>query len=254
MRNFTLAAAAATACLAALPALAETQFDGAYAGVVAGVQAHNSRNARTEGTAAFLTLTPGNAPANLRLDYNDGWQGGLVTGWNGSSGSLVYGVEADLIFGNVTGSAAFSGAPIPGLAPDGITTSASQRLGTRGSLRARLGSAVGEKTLLYVTGGLAVGDVRSTADVVVNGAPTVAWSGVRDTTRAGWTIGAGAEFKLTAAVSLRGEYLYTDLGRQSVLAAGNDGVRAISALNGIDYQAGLPTRGGTARIGAIVKF
>lgn len=250
MRIFILAAAISTCA----PAVAQTAFDGGYAGVVAGVQAHNSRNARTEGTAAFLTLTPGNAPANLRLDYNDGWQGGLVAGWNASAGNLVYGVEADLIFGNVTGSAAFSGAPIAGLAPAGLTTSASQRLGTRGSLRARLGTMAGEKTLIYATGGLAVGDVRSTADVVVNGAPTVAWSGVRETTRAGWTVGGGAEFKLTSAVSLRGEYLYTDLGRQSVLAAGNSGVRGISALNGIDYQAGLPTRGGTARIGAIVKF
>lgn len=251
MRVFLITAAAA---LTAVPALAETKFDGPYAGVVAGVQVHNSRNARTEGTPAFLTLTPGNAPANLRLDHNDGWQGGLVAGWNASSGTMVYGLEADLIFGNVTGGAAFSGAPIAGLAPAGITTSASQRLGTRGSLRARLGTTVGEGALLYATGGLALGDVRSTADVVVNGAPSVAWSGERSVARAGWTVGAGAEFKLTDAVSLRGEYLYTDLGRQSVLAAGNGQVRAISALNGIDYQVGLPTRGGTARIGAIVKF
>lgn len=251
MRVFLISTAAA---LAAVPALAETQFDGAYAGAVFGLQAHNSRNATTQGTPAFLTLTPGNAPANLRLDHNDGWQGGLVTGWNGSSGKLVYGVEADLIFGNITGSGSFSGAPIAGLAPAGITTSTSQRIGTRGSLRARLGTTVGEKTLLYATGGLALADVRSTADVVVNGAPSVAWNGVRTRTQAGWTVGAGAEFKLTSAVSLRGEYLYTDLGRTSVLAAGNAQVRGISALNGIDYVPGLPTRGGTARIGAIVKF
>lgn len=251
MRVLILAAAAA---FTTVPALAETQFDGPYAGVVFGLQAHNGQNVTTQGTPAFRALTPGVAPANLQLNHNDGWQGGLVTGWNASSGRLVYGVEADLVFGNITGSAAFSGAPIAGLAAQGITTSASQRLGTRGSLRARLGSTVGEKTLLYATGGLALGDVHSTANVVVNGAPSLAWSGERSVTRAGWTVGAGAEYKLSKAVSLRGEYLYTDLGRQSVLAAGNGQVRAVSALNGVDYQAGLPTRGGTARIGAIVKF
>lgn len=242
------------AVVAAAPVSAQTAFDGLYVGAVGSLQLHNSRNAATEGTAGFQGLPETVAPRSLRLDNNDGWRGGVVAGWNGSSGSLVYGVEADAMFGPNRARGSFSGAGVPGLAPDGLTTSASRRIGTSGSLRGRLGTTLGENALLYATGGVAVADVRGTADVVVNGAPTVAWSGTRSQARWGWTIGAGAEFKLTSAIGLRAEYLYTDLGRQSVLAAGNGAVRGVAALNGVDYQVGLPTAGGAARIGIIARF
>jgi outer membrane immunogenic protein len=238
----------------ATPAVAETRFDGAYVGAVGSLQLHNSRNAPTEGTAGFLGLPDTIAPEQLRLENNDGLRAGVVAGWNGSSGSLVYGVEADVMFGPNRAAGSFSGAAIPDLAPNGLTTSASRRIGTSGSLRARVGTTVGEDVLLYGTGGVALADVRGTADVVVNGAPGVAWSGARNQTRWGWTIGAGAEFKLTDAIGLRAEYLYTDLGRQSVLAAGNAAVRGVAALDGVDYQVGLPTAGGAARIGIIARF
>lgn len=255
LKLLSVSCLATTAALFAIaPASAQTAFDGPYVGAVGSLQLHNNRNAVTEGTAGFQGLPETIAPRVLRLDNNDGLRGGLVAGWNGSSGSLVYGVEADVMFGPNRGRASFSGAGIPGLAPDGLTTSATRRIGTSGSLRARLGTAVGESALLYATGGVALADVRGTADVVVNGAPGVAWSGTRDQARWGWTLGAGAEFKLTSAINLRAEYLYTDLGRQSVLAAGNAAVRGVAALNGVDYQVGLPTAGGAARIGIIAKF
>lgn len=240
--------------LAATPALAETKFDGAYVGAVASLQLHSAKQAPTQGTTAFQGLPAGTVPTALSLNDNNGFHGGVLAGWNGSSGTLVYGVEADALFGNTRGSDSFSGAAIGDLAPNGLTTSASRRLGTVGSLRARLGTTLGEDVLLYATGGLAVGDTRGNADVVVNGAPTLAWTGERRQARFGWTIGAGAEFKLASAISLRGEYLYTDLGRQSVLATGNGNVRAVSALDGVDYQVGLPYRGGTARVALIARF
>lgn len=240
--------------LAATPALAETRFDGVYAGAVASLQLHGAKQAPTEGTAAFQALPAGTVPSSLALDDSNGFHGGVLAGWNGSSGTLVYGLEGDVLFGNTRGGASFSGAAIPDLAPNGLTTSASRRIGTTGSLRARLGTTLGEDLLFYATGGVAVADTRGNADVVVNGAPTVAWTGQRNQARWGWTIGAGAEFKLTSAISLRGEYLYTDLGRQSVLATGNSNVRGITALNGVDYQVGLPYRNGTARVALIARF
>ena len=116
---------ASAAALAASPALAETAFDGPYVGAVAGIQLHNSRTAVTEGTTGFLGLPDSIAPESLRLDNNDGWRGGVVAGWNGSSGSLVYGIEADVTFGPNRANGSFAGAAIPDLAPDGLTTSAS---------------------------------------------------------------------------------------------------------------------------------
>lgn len=156
-----------------------------------GLQLHNNRNAPTEGTAGFQGLPEPVAPRALRLDNDNGWRGGVVAGWNGSAGSLVYGAEADVTFGPNRASTSFSGAGIPGLAPDGLTTSASRRIGTSGSLRARLGTTLGENALLYATGGVALANVRGTVDVVVNG---------------------------------------------------------------VDYQVGLPTAGGAARIGIIARF
>jgi outer membrane immunogenic protein len=233
--------------------MAETAFDGFYVGGVIGAQLNTSGMAETLGTPGFLGLPATIAPRELSLG-GAGIQGGLVTGYNFSSGSLVYGVEADLIFGDIDGEDSFSGAGIPGLAPDGLTTSASRSLGTRGSFRARLGTTVGESALLYVTGGAAVANASGAASVVVNGAPGVNWAGAVDQTRWGWTVGAGAEFKISSAIALRGEYLYTGLGTQTVTALGNATVRSVPALNGIDYVVGLPYSGGALRAGVLFRF
>lgn len=238
----------------AAPAMAQTAFDGPYVGAVIGLQTHSANRAATNGTPGFLSLSPGITPANIELGDNDGLHGGALAGWNLSSGNFVYGAEADILFGNIRGSGRFSGAAIPGLAPDGITTDVRRRIGTRGSLRARLGTTLSPGVMIYGTGGVAFGDTRASADVTVNGVPGVGWSGVAEKTRWGWTAGAGAEFKLTSMISLRAEYLFTDLGRSSVVATGNSAVRGISALDGIDYDASLPNTSGAGRVGVTLRF
>ena len=140
------------------------------------------------------------------------------------------------------------------MAPQGLTTNVNSRLGNRGSLRARLGYTLGDKVMFYTTGGLAVGDTRASAAVLVNGAPGVGWFGEAENTQTGYVVGGGAEFKLTKAVALRAEYLFTDFGKQRVLATGNDAVRGIAALNGVDYLAAAPNRGGAARVGLTIGF
>lgn len=238
----------------ATPALAQTAFDGPYIGAAAGLQAHSQNRARTEGTAAFLGLPNTIRPDFQTLDHEQGWHGSALAGYNFSSGKIVYGVEADFTIGNIKGASSFVGAPIPGLAPQGLTTNVNSRLGNRGTLRARLGYALGDKALVFATGGLAVGDTRAAAAVLVNGAPTVGWTGEAESTQTGYTIGGGAEFKLTNAVALRAEYLFTDFGKQRVTAIGNDAVRGIAALNGVDYLVAAPNRGGAARVGVVIGF
>ena len=238
----------------AAPALAQTAFDGPYIGVVGGLQAHSQNRARTEGTPGFLGLPANTRPAFQDMQYDDGWHGGGVLGFNASSGNVVYGAEADFVIGNIKGAASFVGAPIPGLAPQGLTTNVNSRLGNRASLRARLGYALGDKALIYTTGGLAVGDTRASAAVLVNGAPGVGWFGEAENTQTGYVVGGGAEFKLTKAVALRAEYLFTDFGKQRVLAQGNAAVRGNAALDGIDHLAAAPNRGGAARVGLTIGF
>src|SRR5262249_27311559 len=72
-------------------------------------------------------------------------------------------------------------------------------------VRGRLGYSF-DRTLLYVTGGFAYGGVR-------NGVDGPAISTYRfDGTATGYVLGAGAEFKITPHLSIKGEYQYINLG------------------------------------------
>jgi outer membrane immunogenic protein len=83
------------------------------------------------------------------------------------------------------------------------------------TVRARLGY-VWNGSLIYATGGLAIGDIDSCASAtarnpgtgVVNGQ----FSGCDPTWRTGWTIGAGVEHAFTDKISAKLEYLYFDVG------------------------------------------
>ncbi len=69
-------------------------------------------------------------------------------------------------------------------------------------MRGRAGYAFGS-VLPYVTGGLAVGDIKAAAPGI----------GSASTTNAGWTVGAGLEVALPGNWSAKAEYLHVDLGR-----------------------------------------
>jgi outer membrane immunogenic protein len=128
------------------------------------------------------------------FSYNtDGFLGGAHVGVNWQSGALVYGLEADL-----EGS---------GLGGSGIGTFGnihSTDLNWLGSVRARLGVAVAPRTLLYATGGWAFGDVEINSSV-----------GSFDSTRTGWTAGAGVEHAISPFTTVRLEYRFTDLGSET---------------------------------------
>jgi outer membrane immunogenic protein len=126
---------------------------------------------------------------------SNGWIGGVHTGYNMQSGNVVYGIEADVEGGNVSGS--FTN----------LTSSGSVDLNWQGSVRARLGYVTG-KALLYVTGGWAFGDFD------FNGRAGGFASGYSETLH-GWTIGAGGEFAMSNNMTMRLEYRYTDFGNAS---------------------------------------
>ena len=74
-----------------------------------------------------------------------------------------------------------------------------------------MGYAAG-RFLPYVTGGVAYGHLTNTytdtSSSFVPGGYDESWSD----TRVGWTIGAGVEAEIAHNVSVKVEYLYTDLG------------------------------------------
>ncbi len=121
-----------------------------------------------------------------------GAQVGGTAGYNWQYGNAVLGLEGDMDWSNLKGTATST------LCPFGCTTSDSWLSTVRG----RAGYAFGT-VLPYVTGGLAVGDIRANM-------PGFA---VASTTNAGWTIGGGIEIALPGNWSAKAEYLHVDLGR-----------------------------------------
>lgn len=173
-----------------------------------------------------------------------GFLGGLHAGYNWQRGSLVYGLEADIEYAALDGSANVLSA-VPEVL--GRATVENQ---LRGSLRARLGVAF-DRTLLYVTGGLALGQVEAS---FANVARTSSASGSE--TQFGWTVGAGVEYAISNNWSARVEYRYTDLGDFNVATptAVIDGASTSNIENkdhavrvGVSYRFGGASRPVVAR-------
>jgi outer membrane immunogenic protein len=80
--------------------------------------------------------------------------------------------------------------------------------------RPRIGWAA-DNWLVYVTGGLAVGQVKANF-VFTDTFATAFESGSISTTKAGWTVGVGGEVGLQGPWSLKFEYLYVNFGSVSI--------------------------------------
>ena len=147
------------------------------------------------------------------FDVSGGLVGGTL-GYNWQTGPWVVGLEGDIDWSSIRGS---SGC--------GIGLSCETRNDWLGTFRGRLGYAMGS-FLPYVTGGLAVGDVKTSV------------TGFDDTndTQAGWTVGAGIEASLSGPWSAKVEYLYVDLGDSST-ALGSDASFKTSVVRaGLNYK------------------
>lgn len=119
---------------------------------------------------------------------------GGTAGLNWQTGHAVFGLEGDIDWSNVKGTTTSAACPA------GCTTQ-NDWLAT---VRGRAGYAF-DRFMPYVTGGLAVGDVK---------ASTPGLAGANQTAT-GWTAGGGLEFALTNNWSAKAEYLHVDLGNMN---------------------------------------
>ncbi len=145
--------------------------------------------------------------------------GGLVggtLGYNWQTGPVVFGLETDIDWSNIKGSA-----------PCGVTTCSTTN-NFLGTFRGRLGYAGWDRFLPYITGGLAYGDIHT----------NVAAFGSGSSTRAGWTLGGGLEFAIAGPWTAKVEYLYVDLGRGGSIPAlaGDAKFTANVVRAGINYR------------------
>ena len=130
------------------------------------------------------------------LDVNGGLVGGTV-GYNYQIGQTVLGIEGDIDWQNVKGSAACVG---------GVCQTKSDWIST---VRGRLGYAA-DRFMPYVTGGAAFGNVNA----------NIPGLGSQSDTRTGWTVGGGAEYAFAPNWTVKAEYLYVDLGKFTCAVCG----------------------------------
>ncbi|PPD46243.1 MAG: porin [Methylocystis sp.] len=89
----------------------------------------------------------------------------------------------------------------------GVWGNSNTRLNWYGAERLRFGYAFG-RFLPYITGGLAYGKTRTSGFEAVGG---LLFQNNASTWQAGWTVGAGLEYAMTNNISVKAEYLYSEL-------------------------------------------
>jgi outer membrane immunogenic protein len=234
----------------AAPAFSWTGF---YIGANAGYSFSEGGATSTTGSPAFAALGPNFVPGSLDTK-GGGFIGGGQIGYNYQFGTFVTGLEADIDWVDQRKSASFTGAVLPAPLGTSLTTSASRNLNYLGTVRGRLGVTPFDRTLLFITGGLAYGGVQTSNSVVANANPALNWNGSTDSTRVGWTLGGGGEYAFTNNVTFKIEGLYYDLGKTSTVAPGNAAVQGVGALNGVFYSSQVRTAGEVVRAGVNFKF
>jgi outer membrane immunogenic protein len=140
--------------------------------------------------------------------------GGGQIGCNSQTGMWMWGGEADIQAADISDSTTMN-SPRKGLVTP-VAQSASENLPWFGTFRARLGAVVAPQWLLYASGGLAYGGVHDSASLIATPATNGTFVSSLSQTRVGWTLGAGAEYAISPNLSLRAEYLYIDLGKNTM--------------------------------------
>jgi len=188
------------------PAVVTQIWAGPYIGINGGVAWHRLRTDTT--VVDIIGVAPFDS---ARINTTGGTFGGQV-GYNWQSQNFVYGLEADINW--VGGKGSDQHIANNGL---GQPISYTTKLSWLATLRARGGVTFGP-TLLFLTGGLAVGGVKNdwtlpTTFLCIGGA---AGCPVSDhSTRVGWTAGGGFERFIASNLTVKAEALYVDLGRKN---------------------------------------
>jgi opacity protein-like surface antigen len=96
-----------------------------------------------------------------------------------------------------------------------VTTAAAQRVDFLSTFRGRAGFAIAD-TLFYATAGLAIGHVKVDGSVAGACATCAVYVGDESAWRAGYVVGGGVEHLISMRNVLRLEFLYYDLGTQTI--------------------------------------
>jgi outer membrane immunogenic protein len=157
-----------------------------------------------------------------------GFAGGTI-GYNWQQGPVVFGIEADAAWADISRSTSGFVGIIP--------VTASAKIQDWGTVRGRIGYAFGP-TLLYATGGYAWADTKLTAAV-----PGL-FSASDSQVHSGYAVGAGLEYMFAPKWSFKAEYLFKSFGSENytfnvpggsiTTASGSFDIHSVQA--GINYH------------------
>jgi outer membrane immunogenic protein len=191
-------------------------------------------------------FTAGAAPSFFRYDTDGGLAGGQV-GCNYQTGRFVLGLEADIDWTDIKGSQTIATSGVPGFVPGFF--SSGQNLHWLGTVRGRAGFLPSDQLLLYVTGGVAFGEVGYNLNFAFPGSNdfhTISTSN----TETGWTVGAGAEWAFANSWSVKAEYLYVDLGNRTLTSIPSGRAANLATT----LTEGFQNRYNIVRVGLNYKF
>lgn len=163
-----------------------------------------------------------------------GFVGGIQTGYNWQFDKTIVGIETDIQVANLKGEISANINGVGGI-------EAGSKINWFGTTRVRLGYTPVDRFMVYATGGVAYGKVKTYAGINAFGDGADISN---SETRVGYTVGAGAEYAFTNNWTMKSEYLYTDLGK-SKFTLGDDFTR-------INVAAKTPFH--TVRVGLNYKF
>lgn len=173
-----------------------------------------------------------------------GFTGGAQLGYNWQAGQFVLGSEIDFdYFGASASQGGTYGFPsTPGTFFSTATSLSTDWLMT---VRPRAGIVV-DRFLIYATGGLALTQVKfnQTLTLLTPFAVTASSSEIRP----GWTVGAGAEWKLNDVWSAKLEYLYMNFGTIRTSGTIAPAFAGTTSNNSIDFAVNV------VRLGVNYKF
>ncbi|GLK57066.1 outer membrane immunogenic protein [Methylopila capsulata] len=189
-------------------------------------------------------------PPSIGID-GDGWMVGAQAGYNFQldNSPIVFGVEADISYTDIDDTRRYA---IPfDRGPGIIRSSFKQELEFLGTVRGRLGYAF-DRVLVYGTGGLAYGKVKTSARFLNNstGGGTLGFSDRESGVEVGYAVGGGVEYAVTDNITVKGEYLYYDLGDTKL----NVNRTALAPVGQSGYRSKFENDGHIARLGVNYKF
>jgi outer membrane immunogenic protein len=202
------------------------------------------------GSGAAAAAAAGSLPTAFSYGGSS-FIGGGQLGCNYQTSNWVLGIETDFS-GTRLNAGEIIATNVPGFFP--LVSSVSQDMSFIGTTRARLGLTTWNNVLWYATGGAAYAKVNyGYAANNISGGGALAVAASDSATQVGWTVGGGVEWRL-GQWSIKGEYLYYDLGSHTLNAACSTPIGGCTGLAPTIFATHFQNNGSIARVGVNYRF